>query len=280
MRPGDTSSSKRDIGENVQLKLETRRICKEFAGGNLQPLRVLADISLQIHSSEFVSIVGSSGCGKTTFLRILDGLIPPSAGEVLIDGQKVIGPGPNRGFVFQKDSLWPWRTTMGNILFGLQIQGRARTEARAIAQQLIELVGLKGFETHYPHQLSGGMRQRVNLARALAIDPEVLLMDEPFASLDAQTREVMQLELIRIWNRRRKTVVFVTHQIDEAVFLSDRVVVLAARPGRIKDIVPIELPRPRRFVIKRSSEFVAHVDKIWSLLEEEVFGPSGMQRPS
>ena len=246
----------------------------------MQPLRVLSDISLQINASEFVSIVGSSGCGKTTFLRILDGLIPPSAGDVLIDGQKVIGPGPNRGFVFQKDSLWPWRTTMGNILFGLQIQRRARADARAITQQLIELVGLKGFETHYPHQLSGGMRQRVNLARALAIDPEVLLMDEPFASLDAQTREVMQLELIRIWNSRRKTVVFVTHQIDEAVFLSDRVVVLAARPGRIKDIVPIELPRPRRFVIKRSSEFVAHVDKIWSLLEEEVFGPSGMQRPS
>ena len=264
----------------MQPKLETRRICKEFVGGNMQPLRVLSDISLQINASEFVSIVGSSGCGKTTFLRILDGLIAPSAGEVLIDGQKVIGPGPNRGFVFQKDSLWPWRTTTGNILFGLQIQRRARAEAWAIAQQLIDLVGLKGFETHYPHQLSGGMRQRVNLARALAIDPEVLLMDEPFASLDAQTREVMQLELIRIWNRRRKTVVFVTHQIDEAVFLSDRVVVLAARPGRIKDIVPIELPRPRRFVIKRSSEFVAHVDKIWSLLEEEVFGPSGMQRPS
>ena len=169
---------------------------------------------------------------------------------------------------------------MDNILFGLQIQRRPRTEARAIAQRLIELVGLKGFEFHYPHQLSGGMRQRVNLARALAIDPEVLLMDEPFAALDAQTREVMQLELIRIWNNRRKTVVFVTHQIDEAVFLSDRVVVLATRPGRVKDIVPINLPRPRRFAIKRAPEFVAHVEKIWALLEEEVFGPSGAQRGS
>ena len=264
----------------MRLKLETRQICKEFLGGNSEPLSVLSNISMQIYASEFVSIVGASGCGKTTFLRILDGLITPSAGEVLIDGQKVNGPGPNRGFVFQKDSLWPWRTTMGNILFGLQIQRRPRAEARAIAQQLIELVGLRGFESHYPHQLSGGMRQRVNLARALAIDPEVLLMDEPFAALDAQTREVMQLELIRVWTDRRKTVVFVTHQIDEAVFLSDRVVVLAARPGRIKEIVPIDLPRPRRFAIKRTPEFVAHVDKIWTLLEEEVFGSSGAQRRS
>jgi NitT/TauT family transport system ATP-binding protein len=263
----------------VQLKLETRRICKEFAGGKTEQLSVLSNVSLQIYTSEFVSIVGPSGCGKTTFLRILDGLIAPSAGEVLIDGQKVTSPGPNRSFVFQKDSLWPWRNTMGNILFGLQIQRRPRGEARAVAQQLIELVGLKGFESHYPHQLSGGMRQRVNLARALAIDPEVILMDEPFASLDAQTREVMQLELIRIWTGQRKTVVFVTHQIDEAVFLSDRVVVLATRPGRVKDIVPIDLPRPRRFAVKRTSEFVAYVDKIWSLIEEEVLS-SGAQRPS
>jgi NitT/TauT family transport system ATP-binding protein len=264
----------------VQLKLETRQICKEFAGGKTQPLCVLSNISLQVHASEFVSIVGASGCGKTTFLRILDGLIAPSAGEVLIDGRKVSSPGPDRGFVFQKDSLWPWRNTMGNILFGLQIARRPRAEARAVAQRLIELVGLKGFESHYPHQLSGGMRQRVNLARALAIDPEVMLMDEPFASLDAQTREVMQLELIRIWSGQRKTVVFVTHQIDEAGFLSDRVVVLAARPGRVKDIVPIDRPRPRRFAVKRTHEFVAYVDKIWSLLEEEVFGSSGAQRPS
>jgi NitT/TauT family transport system ATP-binding protein len=263
----------------VQLKLETRRICKEFADGNTQQLSVLSNISLQIHPSEFVSIVGASGCGKTTFLRILDGLIAPSSGEVLIDGQKVTSPGPDRSFVFQNDSLWPWRNTMGNILFGLQIQRRPRAQAQAVARQLIELVGLKGFESHYPHQLSGGMRQRVNLARALAMDPEVLLMDEPFASLDAQTREVMQLELIRIWTEQRKTVVFVTHQIDEAVFLSDRVVVLAARPGRVKEIVHIGLPRPRRFTVKRTSEFICYVDKIWGLLEEEVFASSATQRP-
>jgi len=168
---------------------------------------------------------------------------------------------------------------MGNVLFGLQIQRRPRREAKAIAAHLIELVGLKGFEGHYPHQLSGGMRQRVNLARALAIDPEVLLMDEPFAALDAQTREVMQLELVRICNAQQKTVVFVTHQIDEAVFLSDRVIVFAARPGRVKETVAIDLPRPRPFAIKRSREFVAYVDRIWSLLEEEVFTSSGVARP-
>ena len=263
----------------MQLKLETRAISKAFTNNNAEIVPVLSDISLQIEPSQFVSIVGASGCGKTTFLRILDGLIAPSSGDLLIDGREVVGPDRKRGFVFQKDSLWPWRTTMGNVLFGLQIQRRPHREARAIAQKLIELVGLKGFEDHYPHQLSGGMRQRVNLARALAIDPEVLLMDEPFAALDAQTREVMQLELVRICNVEQKTVVFVTHQIDEAVFLSDTVIVFAARPGRVREIVAIDLPRPRPFAIKRSREFVAYVDRIWSLLEEEVFKSSGVARP-
>ncbi|HEX9465416.1 MAG TPA: ABC transporter ATP-binding protein [Alphaproteobacteria bacterium] len=268
----------------VHPKLETRGISKAFiragatAGqGAAPPLAVLTNISLTVRTSEFVSIVGASGCGKTTFLRILDGLIEPSAGEVLIDGGAVTAPGRDRGFVFQKDSLWPWRTARENVLFGLEIQRRPRKEAHATAQKLIELVGLKGFEDHYPHQLSGGMRQRVNLARALAIDPDVLLMDEPFASLDAQTREVMQLELVRIWNEARKTVVFVTHQIDEAVFLSDRVIVFAARPGRIKEVVPIDLPRPRPFGIKRTAPFAAYVDHIWSLLEDEVFKSSGVK---
>jgi NitT/TauT family transport system ATP-binding protein len=268
------------IGGTVQLKLEARRISKNFVDHNEDVLPVLSDISLQVHPSEFVSIVGASGCGKTTFLRILDGLIVPSSGDLLVDGREVVGPDHKRGFVFQKDSLWPWRTTMGNVIFGLQIRRRPRRESQAIAQKLIELVGLEGFESHYPHQLSGGMRQRVNLARALAINPEVLLMDEPFASLDAQTREVMQLELVRICDAERKTVIFVTHQIDEAVFLSDRVIVFAARPGRVKEIVPIELPRPRPFAIKRSPDFIAYVDRIWSLLEEEVFKSSGVPRPN
>ena len=256
-------------------KLETRNIRKEFSHHG--SMVVLSDVSLRFETSEFVSIVGASGCGKTTFLRILDGLIEASSGDVLIDGQKVTAPSSSRGFVFQKDSLWPWRTTMGNILFGLQIQGRPRREAEATARRLIDLVGLQGFESHYPHQLSGGMRQRVNLARALAINPEVLLMDEPFAALDAQTREVMQLELLRIWNEQRKTVVFVTHQIDEAVFLSDRVIVFAMRPGRVKEIVPINLPRPRAFAMKRSKDFVAYVDRIWKLLEQEVFNAPSVE---
>ena len=263
----------------MQPKLETRQISKEFANANAEGVLVLSDISLKIEASEFVSIVGASGCGKTTFLRILDGLIPPSFGDLLIDGREVTVPGYKRGFVFQKDSLWPWRTTMGNVLFGLEIQRRPRVEARTIAQQLITLVGLAGFESHYPHQLSGGMRQRVNIARALAINPEVLLMDEPFAALDAQTREVMQLELLRIWNAERKTVVFVTHQIEEAVFLSDRVIVFASRPGRVKEIISIALPRPRSFGIKRTPEFVAYVDRIWSLLEDDVFRSNGVRSP-
>ncbi len=263
----------------MQLKLETRGISKDFTSNDAEIVPVLSDISLQIMPSEFVSIVGASGCGKTTFLRILDGLIAPSSGDLLIDGREVAGPDTKRGFVFQKDALWPWRTAMGNVLFGLQIQRRPRREARTIAQHLIDLVGLKGFENHYPHQLSGGMRQRINLARALAIDPEVLLMDEPLAALDAQTREVMQLELVRICSAERKTVVFVTHQIDEAVFLSDRVIVFAARPGRVKEIIEIDLPRPRPFAIKRSRKSVAYVDRIWSLLEEEVFKSSGVARP-
>jgi NitT/TauT family transport system ATP-binding protein len=263
----------------MQSKLEAIAISKQFANNDTELLPVLEDVSLRIRPCEFVSIVGASGCGKTTFLRILDGLIPPSSGDLLIDGREVTGPDHRRGFVFQNDSLWPWRTAMGNVLFGLQIQRRPRREARAIAQNLIELVGLKGFESHYPHQLSGGMRQRINLARALAINPDVLLMDEPFASLDAQTREVMQLELVRICEGERKTVVFVTHQIEEAVFLSDRVVVFAARPGRVKEVLDIDLPRPRRFAVKRSREFIDYVDRIWRLLEEEVFRSSNVRRP-
>lgn len=230
-----------------------------------------------IHPSEFVSIVGASGCGKTTFLRILDGLIEPTSGEVLIDGRKVSAPSSDRAFVFQKDSLWPWRTAADNVRFGLQIQRRPRQEADAIVENLIQLVGLKGFESHYPHELSGGMRQRVNLARALAVSPEILLMDEPFASLDAQTREVMQLELLGIWNKRKKTVVFVTHQIDEAVYLSDRVIVFTARPSRIKEILQINIPRPRPLGIKRTQEFLGYVDRVWKLIEEEVFRASGVQ---
>jgi NitT/TauT family transport system ATP-binding protein len=233
-------------------------------------LQALSDINLGIADGEFISIVGPSGCGKTTFLRIVAGLEALTSGEVRIDGEVVKKPGLDRGFVFQSDNLLPWRTVLANALIGPEVEGAANAEARHRTLDLLKLVGLGGFENYFPRQLSGGMRQRVNLARALAIDPKVLLMDEPFAALDAQTREIMQTELTRIWEQGRKTVLFVTHQIDEAVFLSDRVFVFARRPGRIREVVTVDLPRPRALALKRTPEFVRYVDHIWNLIEEDV----------
>ncbi len=246
-------------------KLEVTGLNKQF--GDLQ---VLQNIDVTIERGDFLSVVGPSGCGKTTFLRIVAGLEPLSSGTILLEGQKLSGPGGNRGFVFQNDSLLPWRTVVANALIGPEVMGQVGARERQRTFDLLKLVGLGGFENYYPRQLSGGMRQRVNLARALAIDPEILLMDEPFASLDAQTREIMQTELLRIWEQGRKTVLFVTHQIDEAVFLSDRVLVFARRPGRLQENVEIKLPRPRALAIKRSPEFVDYVDHIWRLIEDDV----------
>jgi NitT/TauT family transport system ATP-binding protein len=241
-----------------------------FPRQNDTPLEVLREVDLDVYGGEFLSIVGASGCGKTTFLRILDGLIASTSGHIQLDGREVTRPGSDRGFVFQSDSLMPWRTVIDNVIFGLEIQGRPRKESIERAQGLIRLVGLQDFVKNYPHELSGGMRQRANLARALAVDPEVLLMDEPFAALDAQTRELMQRELLRIWNEAKKTVVFITHQIDEAVYLSDRVIVFSARPGRVREIVPIDIPRPRALQVKRTADFLQYTDHIWRLIEEEV----------
>src|SRR6202022_4116283 len=207
-------------------KLATRNLSKWFDG-----LEALRDLNIEIERGGFVSVVGPSGCGKTTFLRIVAGLEPASAGEVLLDGRAVRAPGGDRGFVFQTDSLLPWRTVFANAIIGREVAGRVGAAERRRTMEALKLGGLEGFEHYHPRQLSGGMRQRVHLARALAIDPEILLMDEPFSSLDAQTREIMQTELLRIWEEGRKTVLFVTHQIDEAVFLSDRVLVFARRPG-------------------------------------------------
>jgi NitT/TauT family transport system ATP-binding protein len=246
-------------------KLLVRGLSKWF--GALEALR---NLNLDFERGSFVSVVGPSGCGKTTFLRIVAGLEPASAGEVLIDGRAVRRPGGDRGFVFQTDSLLPWRTVLANALIGPEVAGRVGEQEMRRTLDLLKLVGLDGFEQYYPRQLSGGMRQRVNLARALAIDPEILLMDEPFSSLDAQTREIMQTELLRIWEQGRKTVLFVTHQIDEAVFLSDRVLVLARRPGRLQESVEITLSRPRALAIKRTPEFIAYVDHIWRLIEDDV----------
>jgi NitT/TauT family transport system ATP-binding protein len=251
------------------VKLSARGLSKTFRKGETN-VEVLRNIDIDVCTGEFVSIVGASGCGKTTFLRIIDGLIRPTSGSVLVDGREVTTPGLDRGFVFQHDGLMPWRTVVANIVLGLEVQRRASEESRRLADRYIRLVGLAGFERHFPHELSGGMRQRVNLARALAIQPDILLMDEPFASLDAQTREIMQAELMRIWQETRKTVLFVTHQIDEAVYLSDRVLVFTVRPGRLKEDIEIRLPRPRDLSLKRTVEFVAYTDRIWRLIEEEV----------
>jgi NitT/TauT family transport system ATP-binding protein len=246
-------------------KLAVQHLSKRF--GDLEALR---DVSLEIERGGFVSLVGPSGCGKTTFLRIVAGLEPASAGRVLLDDRVVTKPGGDRGFVFQSDNLLPWRTVLTNAMIGPEIAGRDGAPERKRTLGFLKLVGLEGFEQYFPRQLSGGMRQRVNLARALAIDPEVLLMDEPFSALDAQTREIMQTELMRIWEQGRKTVLFVTHQIDEAVFLSDRVLVFARRPGRLQESVTIDLPRPRALSIKRTPEFVRYVDHIWRLIEDDV----------
>src|SRR6187401_3353486 len=246
-------------------KLEITALNKWF--GELEALR---NIDVAVEQGEFISVVGPSGCGKTTFLRIVAGLEPATSGTILLDCQPLLGPGGNRGFVFQNDSLLPWRTVLSNALIGPEVAGPVGAKERQRTLDLLKLVGLGGFESYYPRQLSGGMRQRVNLARALAIDPEVLLMDEPFASLDAQTREIMQTELLRIWEDGRKTVLFVTHQIDEAVFLSDRVLVFARRPGRLQATVEIDLPRPRSLALKRTPEFIAYVDRIWTMIEHDV----------
>ena len=246
-------------------KLALNGLTKRFGD-----LEVLREIDAAIAPGEFISLVGPSGCGKTTLLRIVAGLEPASAGAVLLDGRAVREPGGDRGFVFQSDNLLPWRTVFDNAIIGPEVAGRAGAAEKSRIRDLLRLVGLEGFENYFPRQLSGGMRQRVNLARALAIDPDILLMDEPFSALDAQTREIMQTELLRIWEEGRKTVLFVTHQIDEAVFLSDRVLVLARRPGRIQETVAIALPRPRALAVKRTPEFVAYVDHIWRLIEDDV----------
>ena len=204
----------------------------------------LENITLEVKPSEFLCIVGPSGCGKTTLLRMIAGLDYPTSGEIILDGTPVEGPSPDRGMVFQEFSLFPWRTVLKNVEFGLKIQGKR--DVRKTAERYIKLVGLTGFEHSFPFQLSGGMKQRVAIARALATEPAILLMDEPFGSVDAQTRNVLQEELLEIWKRTKKTILFVTHSVDEAVYLADRVVVMSSRPGRVLEIVAIDLERPRK----------------------------------
>jgi len=227
-------------------------------------------VSLAIHEREFVCIVGPSGCGKTTFLNLVAGLLPYEEGILAIDGKKVEGPGTDRALVFQSASLLPWRTVFDNVLFGMQLHKKFSNKTmQSRAQDFIKMVGLEGTGNQYPSELSGGMQQRVNLARALATDADMLLMDEPFASLDAQTREFMQDELLKIWRQSEKTVLFITHQIDEAIFLADRVFVFGTKPGRLKAEVPVPFERPRSLRLKRAPEFIQLTDMIWELIEEE-----------
>jgi NitT/TauT family transport system ATP-binding protein len=203
------------------------------------------DMNFEVRDGEFVCLLGPSGCGKTTILRMAAGLDSPTEGEIHLDGKKIVGANKECGFVFQEYALFPWRTARGNIEFGPQVKGLPKEECEQISQHYIDLVGLKGFENHYPHELSGGMKQRVGIARAYANKPKLLLMDEPFGALDAQTRNIMQGELLRIWEKEHISVLFVTHSVDEAVYLADRVIVLSARPGTVKEIFDISLPRPR-----------------------------------
>jgi NitT/TauT family transport system ATP-binding protein len=228
--------------------LEVRQLSKVFFEQNdpRKPgLVALYNVSLFIRRNEFVSLLGPSGCGKTTLIRIVAGLLSADRGEIMVNGQVVSEPGRDRCMVFQQFGLLPWRTVLTNVEFGLEIEGVPKGERRQVAEKYLELVGLKGFENYYPHQISGGMQQRVGIARALSKKPDILLMDEPFGAVDAQTREQLQEELLKIWSGTDTTVVFVTHSIDEAVYLSDRVVVMQARPGRIKEEVAVDLPRPR-----------------------------------
>ena len=253
------------------VKLQIDRLTKHYwVEREDRNVLALSDVSFSVDDGEFMAIVGPSGCGKTSMLNIVAGLLPYEEGNVSIDGKRVEGPGIDRAVVFQHASLLPWRTIAGNVRYGMELQKRFdEATMKERTDYFIKLVGLTGFERHYPSELSGGMQQRVNLARALAADPAVLLMDEPFAALDAQTREFMQAELLKIWSKAKKTVVFITHQINEAIYLADRVVVMSARPGRVKQVFRVPFGRPRDLSLKRDPRFLELEDSVWKLIEEE-----------
>ena len=267
----------------MTAKISLQHVTKEFPvrqGRNSRSIRsqpeaavltALDDLSLDVAAGEFLTLVGPSGSGKTTLLDLLAGLSRPTSGKVLVDGKEVTGPGQDRAVVFQQYALFPWRTASANVSIGLENRGLSRKDRAATASKYLDLVGLAGFEDRYPHELSGGMKQRVAIARSLAYEPDVLLMDEPFAALDAQTREQLQDELLRIWQATGKTIVFITHGIDEAVYLGQRVAVLSARPGRLKEIVDINIPdRGGEADIRSHPAFVEHRHQVWSLLHDEV----------
>jgi NitT/TauT family transport system ATP-binding protein len=263
-------------GDAGKIALEASGVGKAYTKNGVS-LQVLAVERFAAREGEFITVIGPSGCGKSTFLHILGGFIPADQGTIRVYGDAVSGPGPDRGMMFQEFALFPWKTVAGNVAWGLEAQGAPRAQIEATVSRQLEIMGLSDFRNHYPAELSGGMKQRAALARVLAFDPKVLLMDEPFGALDAQTRETMQEELTRLWERTGKTIVFVTHDIEEAVYLGDRVVVLSARPGRIREEVRIDLPRPRGLEVKKSMRCHEYRNTIWDLIRAEAGSPD---RPS
>ncbi len=249
-------------------KIVIKNLTKTYSGGNVVALE---DINLEIPPNETLCILGPSGCGKTTLLRILDCLIPRDRGEIFLDGELVTAPRPDVTMVFQHFGLFPWKSLEENIGYGLGLRGRSKEEIRGTVGRYIQLMGLKGFEKSYPYQLSGGMQQRAGLARALAVNPSLLLMDEPFGSLDAQTREMMQEELLRVLESEKKTMIFVTHSIDEAILLGDRIVMMSRRPGRIREIFPVEIPRPRKIIsVRAHPRYIELRNSIWEMLKQDL----------
>ncbi|NLJ86575.1 MAG: ABC transporter ATP-binding protein [Firmicutes bacterium] len=254
--------------QKAEPKLKVHHVSKTFAQKG-QTITALQDTTFDVREGEFVTILGPSGCGKSTILKVIAGLTEPSSGYVMLNDRRIFGPGSDRGMVFQGYTLFPWLTVEQNIGFGLQLKGMAKAERKEIIEHYLHLIGLNGFGRMYPNNLSGGMKQRVAIARALANDPEVLLMDEPFGALDAQTRTVMQELLLNVWEESKKTILFVTHDIDEAIFMGDRVYVMTARPGRLKAEIPVPIPRPREFSVKTSPLFMQLKAEILELIREE-----------
>jgi ABC-type nitrate/sulfonate/bicarbonate transport system ATPase subunit len=252
-------------------KIFIQNLTKTYSGGVVVALQ---EINLEVRANESLCILGPSGCGKTTLLRIMGCLISRDCGEILLDGERVNSPRPDVAVVFQHFGLFPWKSLEENIGYGLRLRGKPKEETREIVGRYIQLMGLKGFEKSYPYQLSGGMQQRAGLARALAVNPSLLLMDEPFGSLDAQTREMMQEELLRILEAEKKTMIFVTHSIDEAILLGDRIVVMSCRPGRIREILPVDIPRPRKIISVRAHPSYFELRKsIWEMLKQDLEQP-------
>ena len=268
MRPDTDEASAKNSGTTL-LQAKNLSVRYPGRGPDEQGVLALEDIDLEVHEGEFVSVVGPSGCGKSTLLSTLGGLLPGFEGQIRVRDHVVDGPHPEVGVVFQEDSTFPWRSTLGNVEFGLEMRGVPKEERRRKAEEVLNMVGLESFKNRYPGQLSGGMKQRVAIARTLVMEPAILLMDEPFGALDEQTRIILGEELLRIQEALGQTIVFITHNIQEAILLSDRVVVLSARPGKIKAVVPVDFPRPRDSTLLASDHFTVLVGEVWSVLREE-----------